>query len=227
MLYFSEKRENSIPDVLLILAGEAPLGLAKQELLRAAGQNPRPLFVAADGGAQHLDSLGLVPDIIIGDDDSSSGLFSEAERLKFPEKKNFTDGVAALDYASKKAKTGLWIFCALGGERNDHMLNNLLSPKDIVCKKNNILFLDKNCYIGYSKGYCDIKGKADDLVSIIPLSQMTGVFLYGLEYKLENYSSKLGDSRMMSNRLIGEKASIRHENGLGMVFHYAEIDYGF
>ena len=39
---------------ILVLAGERPLGWARQQLVELAGQSPRPYIIAADGGAAYL-----------------------------------------------------------------------------------------------------------------------------------------------------------------------------
>ena len=55
---------------ILVLAGERPLGWARQQLVELAGQSPRPYIIAADGGAAYLAESDIQPDLIIGDSDS-------------------------------------------------------------------------------------------------------------------------------------------------------------
>src|SRR3990172_9817027 len=86
--------------------------------------NPAEL-VCADGGARHLDKLGLTPHVIIGDMDSlSAGILKRYEEqvtriVRHPRDKKETDTQLALEYAMASAPDEIRIFGALGG-RIDH-----------------------------------------------------------------------------------------------------------
>ena len=114
---------------LVMLAGDMPGRLAAQRVRTIAETEPRPLLVAADGGADHLAALGLSPDVIIGDNDSQKGIYPGVDRVEYPRAKNFTDGEAALLYAAGHTEGLIAVAGALGG-RLDHLLANILgAPK--------------------------------------------------------------------------------------------------
>ena len=81
---------------VIILAGDPPAGLAADLMQELAQKQPRPLIIAADGGARALWQQGIKPDMILGDGDSlESDIFPDIVRKKYPPAKDFTDGEAA------------------------------------------------------------------------------------------------------------------------------------
>ena len=81
-------------------------------------------IVCCDSGLNHMESLGLVPDLIIGDFDSHVNPMSETETIVLPVEKDDTDTV----YAAKECmRRGFEDFLLIGaiGNRLDHTLGNV------------------------------------------------------------------------------------------------------
>ena len=98
---------------------------AAQSLLRSGD-----LIVAADGGLHNAMSVGVTPQIVIGDMDSvSPSELTDAKKagtqiLQFPKEKDETDLELAIHYVLEKQSTEIIVIGALGG-RLDQMLGNL------------------------------------------------------------------------------------------------------
>ncbi|MBQ5390663.1 MAG: thiamine diphosphokinase, partial [Clostridia bacterium] len=94
------------------------------------------LILAADSGYLTADKLNIVPNIILGDFDSSAIPKTNAEILKVPAEKDETDTMLACTVAMERGATELLILGGTGG-RADHFLSNLfllesLSDKGIT-----------------------------------------------------------------------------------------------
>mgnify|MGYP001184054706 CR=1 FL=1 len=82
---------------LILLGGELSPGP------RLAAQIEGARVIAADGGMRHAATLGLVPELWVGDFDSSDtalkARFSGVERVEHPVAKDMTDGELAIEAA--------------------------------------------------------------------------------------------------------------------------------
>lgn len=67
---------------------------------------PQPYVIAADSGLRHATTLGLVPDILVGDFDSVAtenvATFATVPRQKHPAEKNFIDLELTVAIAQEK-----------------------------------------------------------------------------------------------------------------------------
>ncbi|MCD8006263.1 MAG: thiamine diphosphokinase [Oscillospiraceae bacterium] len=79
--------------------------------------------IAADGGMKFLDSLGIKPDLIIGDFDSSKEP-TDGEIIKLPVEKDDTDSVFAVRYSLEHGYKEVHIYGGTGG-RLDHTIANI------------------------------------------------------------------------------------------------------
>lgn len=198
-----------------MLAGEAPAGYAWKLLRKKAAQDC--LLVAADAGADRLAQLGLAPHVIVGDGDSISGSFPQARRVEYPQRKNFTDGQAALELALAETEGPVWLLGVLGG-RPDHQLANLLLALSCAAPQRVRLagadwqgrYLGPGCHL--------LEGRPGDTVSLLPLAPVSGLSLTGFEYPLRRHQARPGDSRTLSNVLAQSPARIELTDGLLLAF---------
>ncbi|MFA4917399.1 MAG: thiamine diphosphokinase [Syntrophales bacterium] len=182
--------------------------------------------ICADGGARHLQSLGLIPDAIIGDMDSLSSddekYFEElgSRIIRYPGKKDETDTQLALEYALEMNPEEVWVFGALGG-RIDHTLANI-SLLVLGAKRNiKIKLIDEWCEVSVVTGPIVIEGEAGQTVSILPLSSVvTGINLEGFEYPIKDGTMEIGKPYGVSNRLIGNRGVISIDSGYLLVVRY-------
>lgn len=92
-------------------------------------------IIAADSGYVYCKEAGIVPDIIIGDFDSSRTPDTDIEFIKLPVMKDDTDTFSTIKYAVSKGFKQIEIFNAVGN-RFDHTYSNTLCLK--YCVDNNV-----------------------------------------------------------------------------------------
>ena len=150
----------------------------------------RDILIATDGGVKHIIKLGLTPDIIIGDFDSTSKTqwSAQIKIIKYPRKKDKTDFELAIDYCLAKKFQEIIIFGILG-DRIDHLLANIFLITQIQTKypEIKIKIIEGNNEIYVLNREITIRGRIGDEISIIPVSdRLVGITTYGLEYQLIN-----------------------------------------
>ncbi len=180
--------------------------------------------IAADGGARHLEALGLTPDVIVGDLDSiDPSLLAQlrgqgAAVEKHPAAKDATDLELAFERAVRDGAREILLFGAVGG-RLDQTLANLL----ILAQQNWTVPLaivegDQLARVLRGRQSVTLTGPTGGYVSAVALSEeVTGVTYQGLEYPLENATLRLGSTRGVSNTLASSPAQISIESGILLV----------
>ena len=174
------------------------------------------LYICADGGAENAKNLGITPDYIVGDLDSikksSLNEFKNKEKIEIIKDTNQdkTDLELAIDLASKFEPEEIIIFGALGN-RIDHTLANIYCL-DKIKSGIKAKIIDDKTSIELVKDSTEISGKKDDIVSIIPISNISNLKYSGFKWNVENLDTApcwFG----ISNKLKGKKASISFSNG--------------
>ncbi|MEL7564497.1 MAG: thiamine diphosphokinase [Dehalobacterium sp.] len=179
-------------------------------------------IVCADGGTRHAVSMGIVPNVVLGDFDSLSPEVkrvladTRCEFYEHPEEKDMTDTELALRYSLKKNPEEIILMGSLG-TRFDHSLANIFLLSDVsahirikvINEQNEIMVLKEKLYL---------QGSPGDIVSIIPLSkELTGVSTRGLKFMLRNETLLLGTSRGVSNEMAGSEAMVEIKEGVALV----------
>ena len=178
------------------------------------------LFIAADGGALFLESIGFLPDVIIGDFDSlTKAQYQRYEKMgvkiiKYPVEKDKTDGELALQYCWERGFNNIIIIGFAGG-RLDQQLTNIFLLE--YAFRNGITAFIKEP--GLEMGIIDREKvffqKIGAGLSLIPLDEkVTGVTVTGCKYLLESGSLLRYKTRGISNIIEQEKAVITVEKGL-------------
>ena len=181
------------------------------------------IVIAADKGLDTCVRAGIVPDIVLGDYDST-GMRGRVDDLKrsgsyvevYPAEKDFTDTEAAVMCALEKGAEELVILGATGG-RLDHFLANLdlcLVPlrRGVKCtladERNELCLLDRGITLCADE-------TAGRYVSLLPFTdRVLGVTLTGMKYPLLNASLVRGSSLGVSNEVTGETARIDFREGI-------------
>src|SRR5690554_3500951 len=153
----------------------------------------RPDYViCADGGANHLKKLGIIPHTIIGDLDSISikdleyYKNLEVEIIKYPTKKDETDTQLAIQYATTLPIKEI-VLLGVIGDRIDHSLGNIYLMEDIVLKGLRVSIINENNIVYLINKEIEIYGLIGEVVSLLPYSdKVTGILSEGLEYPLYN-----------------------------------------
>lgn len=174
------------------------------------------LVVAADGAADHLLALGLMPDAIVGDMDSIRDLaaFPEAV-IHRDEDENRTDCDKLLDYVAGLGGVAFTLG-GIEGDRMDHSLASWISVARSV--------LEPRIALRHGLGWLVKPGKpvrADcqpqALVSLLPLADSAGVWLEGVQWPVQGGSLAWHGLVSISNRALGSEISAHIESGLAVL----------
>ncbi len=161
-------------------------------------------FVAADGGMRHAATLGVTPEIWVGDFDSAPddliAAWPGVERQPYPVAKNETDGAIAVSVAAERGAKDIVLVGALGGERSDHALMHLLHAVSLAEEGYAIKLTS-----GEEEAWPLLPGSQEidlpkgSLFSILGLSPLSGLFIGNVRYPLNDFSLPFGSSRTISN----------------------------
>ena len=177
-------------------------------------------IICADGGANHIYNMDMMPNYIIGDLDSIKQNIVDYYKNcnvkfeQFPSKKNETDSELCIYLADKLNTKELHLIGALGG-RIDHTLANInllyyIRSMNIIPK---IICENEEMYIAINEEII-VDGKKGDTISVIPINgDAKGVTLYNLEYPLNDYCMKFSVPLGISNVMLGSKCSIKVKQG--------------
>jgi len=174
----------------------------------------------ADGGANFAFKYGKIPEVIVGDLDSIEKKVLEYYKSKnilikkFPKDKDFTDFELILKEINKISENKNFvekIFVVGGlGKRIDMALSNLF----IMEKYKNLVFLQENEEIFYVEKSFVLKNKKEYEFSIIPISEkVEKLTLKGFKFETDKIDVKRESSRLVSNVICGDEASVEFENG--------------
>lgn len=178
------------------------------------------IVIAVDGGYAHIQHLGLLPAMLIGDLDSIDPVeIQTAEQngvkvIRFPTKKDQTDFELALDEVLRMGGSRVFIHAGLGG-RLDHTLTNLAVMSSERYLGLGLVLLHGNQTIQFVRQSLTLTGKSGDLVSLIPWQgPVTGVRTVGLDYPLQDETLFPDQSRGVSNLMTGSEALVSIQSGV-------------
>ena len=202
--------------VVIIANGELP-----EHLLLTSPINQSDLLIAADGGANYCYTLGLIPDILVGDLDSIDPAIlvqykaKKIEICRHPVKKNATDLELAMDLAKARGAKKIHLIGVLGG-RWDMSLGNILLAASFKYKTIKLSLTGPDClmHIFHPNKLHQLTDAAGRRVSLLPINgDVHGVSLCGFAYTLANHTIIAGSSLGTSNIIQGEEATVRLEEG--------------
>lgn len=171
------------------------------------------LVIAADGGFQHTQALGIEPDVILGDFDSL-GYVPHHSRV-YPVEKDDTDAMLAIRLGLERGCEEFLLYGALDGPRLDHTIANFQSL-GYLCRQGAWGYLIGRDYIAtcLKDGTLSFTDEARGVLSLFCQgADAKGVTLRGLHYPLENGDLTAHFPLGVSNHFTGRPASIRVEAG--------------
>lgn len=204
----------------ILVAGQLNKTVALERFL---AQNPADLIVAADGGILHAQILGLVPDVWMGDFDSSDpAAFPNIPKQTFPTEKDQLDSELALEFALNYGCTRVIFLGALGG-RFDHTLALLLIG--ILQVKHGIevwLHSGLEWAMPFSAGKTyTLEATVGQTLSVLALEPLEGFTFSGVKWPLNHVRLEVGVGWGMSNIALEEKVSLQSDLGCGVVMFQA------
>ena len=177
-------------------------------------------MIAADGGVLNAYTLGIQPNIAIGDFDSiEPDILEGLERqgvtvLRYPRNKDYSDTQLALLKAIELGFSDITMVSALGG-RIDHTLANVMLLALPEASGIKLRILDDGQEIFLIKDEALIQGEVGLTVSLLPLSEnVTGIQTSGLLYEVPQNIFVMGIPNGISNIMTLPQAQIRIATGL-------------
>lgn len=170
--------------------------------------------IAADKGYDTVISLGLTPDLVVGDFDSR-GAPPDAENLiVLPVRKDATDVGFAVEQGFERGYNDFVVYGAAGGLL-DHTFANVVIAHDIVRRSGRALFPGEEfCFTVIHKGAFDFTARDGGRISVFALGgSAQGVTIRGLSYEIEDYTLSQYSHIGVSNEFIGKAASISVGDG--------------
>lgn len=190
------------------------------------GQRPQAdaLCIAADGGIRNCRLCGVTPQLLVGDFDSAADLPQDVECLRYPPRKNNTDGQLAAEEAVRCGATEVIIIGGLDG-RLDHTLSCLaiaeqLAQSGIACTiengQNRVRFLENGTLTVPKSDY--------RYFGVVTLDrQARGVTLTGCRYPLHEAIISRLEQYAVSNEVAGDAARVTVRDGAVFVIESRDL----
>lgn len=173
-------------------------------------------IICADGGANSVKKLGIIPDFIIGDLDSISlstlNYFKDKSTIIQIKRQNDTDVEKCLKFAIKK-KFNEVVLLGVTGDRLDHTICNL----GIVIKffsKIKIYLTAENSFLTPINNDTIMKSKIGETISIYAFDKKNRITSIGLKYRLNKTSLPFGVRESTSNVSISKKVKLKVNGGI-------------
>ncbi|MHB8575565.1 MAG: thiamine diphosphokinase [Dehalococcoidia bacterium] len=201
---------------IIVAGGELLLSERVLAIARAA-----ELVIAADSGIRHLAALGRSADVILGDFDSAiPPADSAAAVIRYPVAKDKTDTHIAADEAYRRGANQIRLLGTLRGPRLDHGAANILLLAERRFREIDLRAIDGEDELRAVRRRTTVHGHAGDLVTLLSMSrETTGVTTSELAYPLFNATLRRGQSRGVSNLMLGEQATIDLKAGVLLIVH--------
>ncbi len=176
--------------------------------------------IGVDRAAYWLISHGIIPNVAIGDFDSTTKKELAVIKknvvnvLLYPAKKDFTDMELAIRYAIEQKPSEAIIFGGIGSRMDQtmatwHLLDAVLVakiPHALVNEKNSVRLVGKGRTILFSRGEYRY-------ISILPFTKSISLKLTGFQYDVPKTRIIRGTTRGVSNELRAATAEIRIFSG--------------
>ena len=176
---------------------------------------------AVDAGFAHLEAVGCVPDMAIGDFDSL-GYRPKCRRvIELPVEKDKSDLEVAMDRAKTRRYDEAVIYGALGG-RLDHTMANLQMCARFAECGMGVTFVSEDCAVRIVAGpdVYELPAIETGTVSVFAATDKAhGVIERGMKYSIDDETLSNRTTRGLSNELQGVEAAVAVEEGTLFVFH--------
>jgi thiamine pyrophosphokinase len=200
--------------VLILANGEHPPLDLIQSLRHEAD-----LFIATDGAANALFTLGEIPDIVLGDMDSLHPSVADqlAAGVVIPAlDQEASDLDKAIQFALDRGAERVTIL-GFGGGRLDHTFTAV----SLLLKYHSdiqVVLRSPNGSLQIVSEGSVIEGQIGDTLSLVVFGPTEGVCLEGVEWPLKDETLRPG-SRGVSNHLVEPRATLSIKTGWALVFH--------
>ncbi len=184
--------------------------------------------IAADGGIRHAATLGLCPELWVGDFDSAPGELPQSlracsiERQTFPRDKDRTDGELAIAAARMRGANDLLLVGALGG-RSDHAFSHLvIALREAETGLRIELFDGAERVLPLSPGgWTEAEAEPGTQFSLLKFSDLEGLTIEGARFPLTDVAVPFASILTQSNEATG-RVRIRLRSGRALLLLQAD-----
>lgn len=184
------------------------------------------LIIAADGGADHLHRLGVLPHHVFGDLDSASPdvqawlAAAGVEVMLVSAEKDETDLELALLYAVAHYDDPVLVAAALGGRFDQTFANVSLLAHPALAGRDITLATAHERVRLLGPGRHAVTGRVGDLLSLLPFGgDVTVTASDGLQWPLHDSVLQFGPARGVSNRFTQPVAHVTIAAGRLLMVH--------
>lgn len=200
-------------------------GLATTQRLRTQIGGAR--VIAADSGIAHASSLGVVPELWVGDFDSAGSelaiQYADIPREAYPAEKDQTDGAIAIAAAKRRGASSFVLLGGMGGQA-DHMLGHFGLTLQLARDGFPAILTsgDEEAH-AVLPGVMELDLAAGTRLSLVPFTDFAGLDLSGVKWPLVKRDVPLGDTLTISNLAEGP-VRISLQRGYGIAIAYPRHD---
>ncbi|MBR5088138.1 MAG: thiamine diphosphokinase [Ruminiclostridium sp.] len=178
------------------------------------------IIIAADGGLERLNDLGITPDRVIGDLDSLGEAPVNISFTRLPHIKDTTDTFEAVKTGCEEGCTEFHIYGGTGG-RLDHTIANIQLAAQLS-QQGKTPFIYGSGYVitAVTDGTFSLPARESGYVSVFAHSDVCeGVTISGLFYEVENVTLRNDFALGVSNEYTGKPAEISVKHGTICVYY--------
>ena len=175
---------------------------------------PGDYVIAADGGYARLVSLGIIPDLVVGDFDSLGSVPDHPNTILSPVEKDDTDMMLAVKQGLARGYSSFIIDGGLDG-RLDHTLANIQVLAYMSANAARGVLLGRDMSVtAVTNGSVVFRPNAAGRISVFGFDgRAEGVTLTGLKYALENAALTSDYPLGISNEFTGKISGVSVRTG--------------
>lgn len=193
-----------------IVIGSMPVDIYLKSIVE-----PTDFIFCADGGYLQAQRQGIVPDVIVGDFDSSPQPQNcSAQIIKLPVVKDDTDTYHIARQIVEEGFTHA-VFCGVTGGRPDHTFANIQMLKFLAQNGVNAQIIDENStYTVIKDGSIELPARENCYFSVFALDEKcTGVTETGGFYEIADAELTNDYPIGVSNEFVGKPVTISVKKG--------------
>ncbi len=140
--------------------------------------------IAADYGWEHCKNNGIIPDLAVGDFDSSS-IPGDIKTIVLPKEKDDTDTFFIARYIIENKFTDVLFLALSGGKRFEHTMANIQTMNFLSKNNVNVTLIDKySKMLVVNNGKVALKKEENTYFSVVALGALKGVSIKGAKYEV-------------------------------------------
>ncbi|MFC2110203.1 thiamine diphosphokinase [Bacteroidota bacterium] len=173
------------------------------------------LVCAIDGGYNHLNTIGITPDLVTGDFDSIQNKPLHTEVVHTPDQ-NFTDFEKTLQILKNKNILEIHVYGGSGKE-HDHFLGNISTALQWKEKLKITFFDDYGSYY-FIKNNFELSNILNKTISLIPFPFASEIETTGLLYPLRKEKLVFGQRIGTRNKAKNDTIHINFKEGNLLIY---------